>query len=130
MSGQLSVEACQALREMGYDQPTEMYYYTNRSGAWAGPISEFFISDHLNYSPDDELACPDPLTAFDWIEREKGIVWQRRAFYSDGCYEWCAAKLGTQDGGTSKEMGEMCEATPSALILSIAKYVAQEGEEA
>jgi hypothetical protein len=63
MSKQLSLEACRALVDMGFDQPTDMYYYTNLHGTWKGPASGVFISDYLNYTPDDEVACPDPITA-------------------------------------------------------------------
>lgn len=130
MSNTLSREACEAYKALGGPQDQwPQHVWLVEIEPWSDarfdgdvPYRMYAVNPPnpscgwINW-----LACPDALDALDWIEREKGIMWERwpRLDLSRPP-EWCAGR------DTAEEQFTALADNPSALIIAIAAYVAQQ----
>lgn len=119
----LTLEACLALRDVfEYERSDGDFYYLRR-GKWKGPVSEFYISDYLNETPEEEVSCPDALDALDWLaDAEQHPRW-RYIWQSDTVSEpdgTITRYWNAQEGRTLRYVAEAPD--PSALIVTVAEW--------
>lgn len=125
--GYVTVEAAQALQEMGYGQdgwPQAVWWreFMQRVKAWSEweitHLDEHNLGPHTlgaTRSPKDEwLAAPDELTALMWLEQERGYRWFRNPlFYEAEWQAWPRMVLASS---------AVVADTASALIMVIAEH--------
>lgn len=125
MSGQLTVEACIALRDLGYPEDSHwVYYRLSDSKEWRETC---YFDEFLPLTGKEYVACPEPLDALDWIESEHGWGWnrvtRRTTHQSPIWYAW-------RESTTLEESPDYAEGdSVNTLILAIAKHhAAKEGK--
>lgn len=99
--------ACEALREMGYPQDKAAWWYLRK-----GEDGSYLGGD----GPEEVfLACPDAMTALNWLEQALGYEWSRTFGSRRGGYAaYYALTPGSED-----EQVELAAGTPSDLILAV-----------
>lgn len=142
MSG-LSVEACLALRELGYPQenwpqmvwsiwiPATSLMTPKVEWLATRPTEGFYGFGSAVPRLKGHIAAPDALTALDWLEREHDWKYERRNIWAghDGSFEgieWAASgwvRVRQNNGHVYRRNAVLRGyRTPDALILAIAEH--------